>query len=239
MPNIVSKGKLLPRAVHLPASTMAAFTGAKTPPASTSTSIPDIGIEKAISSTDGETLLIQEITETNGTTSTQPKSKGKSSNSLPGLRGIMKNSSSKPLLPQNINLIAPIDWSWTKEDSGRLRIEVNVPGLVSLFLSVYALVLKKCDSIYHLLIRHAPSPNLPLSTLNPVVSHSPSLLDEPSTSTWRLQTLKSSHASVPSTRQPKHYPIHNKPIKTKKHHAPFSLNDSAILTWMVPRRNGR
>jgi hypothetical protein len=129
MPNIASKGKLLPRAVHLPASTMAAFTGATTPPGSASTSIPSIGIGKASSITNGKTPLIQEISEINGTTSTEPKSKGKSSNSLPGLRGIMKNSASKPLLPQNINSNAPFDWSWTKEDSGRLRIEVNVPGL--------------------------------------------------------------------------------------------------------------
>lgn len=98
---------------------------------------------------------------------------------------------------------------------------------------------QKCNSRYHLLIRHAPSPNPPLSTLNRVVSLSPSPLDEPSISTWRPPTLKLSHASVPSTRQPKHYPTLNKPVKIKKHHALFNLNDSAISTWMVPRRNGR
>ena len=141
MPNIASKGKLLPRAVHLPASTMAAFTGITAPPAAASTSIPGIAIGKPTSITNGKTPLIQEISEVNGATSTEPKSKGNSSNSLPGLRGIMKNSSSKPLLPKNINSNAPLDWSWTKEDSGRLRIEVNVPGLVSL-LSFYALILK-------------------------------------------------------------------------------------------------
>jgi hypothetical protein len=139
MPNIASKGKLLPRAVHLPASTMAAFTGATTPLASASTLIPDIEIGKATSSVNGKTPLIQEISGINNTTtSTESKVKGKSSNSLPGLRGIMKNPLFKPSLPQNINLNAPLDWSWTREDSGRLRIEVNVPGLVSL-LSVYLL----------------------------------------------------------------------------------------------------
>ncbi|KAF8797745.1 hypothetical protein BYT27DRAFT_7204157 [Phlegmacium glaucopus] len=132
-PNIASKGKLLPRSVHIPASTMAAFTGAQTP-APSSTSFPDIGVGKA---TNGKAPLIQDISQTNGSndTSTEPTSKksaGKPSGSLPGLRGIMKNSSStvsKLPPPQNFNPNAPLDWSWTKEDSGRLRIQVNVPAL--------------------------------------------------------------------------------------------------------------
>ena len=101
---------------------MAAFTGTPAP-ASTS-----IGIGKP---TDQKTPLIQEISQT--TNDTEPKSKS-SSNSLPGLRGIMKNSSSKPSPLQNIDPNVPLDWSWTKEDSGRLRIQVNVPGLVGFFL---------------------------------------------------------------------------------------------------------
>lgn len=164
MPNIASKGKLLARAVHLPASTMAAFTGATTPPGSASASIPSIGIEKATSSTNGKIPLIQEISEINSTTSTEPKSKGKSSNSLPGLRGIMKNSSSKPLLPQNINSNAPLDWSWTKEDSGRLRIEVNVPGLVCL------LFMPSCSKM---------QPNVPFANQTRALTQSSSLDIEP------------------------------------------------------------
>ena len=182
MPNIASKGKLLPRVVHLPASTMPAFTRAATIPVPPVPSIPDTGIGKSTLGTNGKTPLIQEISTTHGinrTTSTEPKLKGKSSDSLPGLRGIMKNSSSvisKSL--QTINPNTPLDWSWMKEDSGRLRVEVSVPGLVS-FCPFVPL---QNETQYRLLIRHVHSPNpLPL-TSNRVVLYSPSPLDEPLTS---------------------------------------------------------
>jgi hypothetical protein len=180
MPNIASKGKLLPRAVHLPASTMPRAATIPIPPVP---STPDIGIGKSTLDTNSKTPLIQEISTTHGidrTTSTEPKLKGKSSDSLPGLRGIMKNSSSvisKPL--QTINPNTPLDWSWMKEDSGRLRVEVSVPGLVSFCPFVPH---PQTETQYRLLIRRVHSPNpLPL-TSNRVILYSPSPLDEPLTS---------------------------------------------------------
>ncbi|KAF8154081.1 pre-RNA processing PIH1/Nop17-domain-containing protein [Crassisporium funariophilum] len=166
-PNITSKGKLLPRTVHLPKAMMTALTAPPPPPppatgtANANAKAPGLIDLSADAANLGKAPLIQEITpaessvlpasKSNGApqTATSAVANGKSktpgaSNSLPGLRGILKSSggstSSKKQTPTTdpayspsssikINPNAPLDWTYTKDESGRLRLEIHVPNL--------------------------------------------------------------------------------------------------------------
>ncbi|KIM41697.1 hypothetical protein M413DRAFT_27292 [Hebeloma cylindrosporum] len=133
-PNIASKGKLLPRTVQVPAAMLPALTGAPSAIQSP-TQIPS-------------KPLIQEVSApTNGVASSSPTSIDKGANInaadltlLPGLRGILKKpapsasgSSTAIVTEKGATKTqiddAPLDWSWTKDEKGRLRVEVHVPGL--------------------------------------------------------------------------------------------------------------
>jgi hypothetical protein len=127
-PNIASKGKLLPRTVQVPAAMLPALTGA--PSASQNpTQLPS-------------KPLIQEVSApTNGVASSPtPDTNAGDTTLLPGLRGILKKRA--PSTSGSSTAIAtekgeppiedtPLDWSWMKDEKGRLRVDVHVPGLVS------------------------------------------------------------------------------------------------------------
>jgi len=130
-PNIASKGKLLPRTVQVPAAMLPALTGA--PSASQHPAqLPS-------------KPLIQEVSSTTNGAASSPTSTDKGANAgdaapLPGLRGILKKpgpstSGSSTAIAMEKGAIpiedTPLDWSWIKDEEGRLRVEVHVPGLVS------------------------------------------------------------------------------------------------------------
>ncbi|PPQ90274.1 hypothetical protein CVT25_013099 [Psilocybe cyanescens] len=100
-----------------------------------------------------DTRAIADLTSTasnTGSSKTTSGGSGSSESMLPGLRGILKKPASasssstmmpkgttaKPTVPsstiagQDIGIsTARFDWSWAKDDTGRLRIDVRVPGL--------------------------------------------------------------------------------------------------------------
>jgi len=124
-PNIASKGKLLPRTVQVPAAMLPALTGAP----SANQNLPQLPSKP----------LIQEVSSTTNGVASSPTNAGDAT-LLPGLRGILKKQA--PSASGSLTAIAtdkwetpikdtPLDWSWTKDEEGRLRVDVHVPGLVS------------------------------------------------------------------------------------------------------------
>ncbi|KAF8954426.1 pre-RNA processing PIH1/Nop17-domain-containing protein [Flammula alnicola] len=101
-PNISSKGKLLPRTVQVPSALLPALTGA---PSSSSLSSSK-STANAPKLTGSNAPLIQEI-------STDERAANGSTRTHTG----------------SAHDEHPLDWSWTKDDASRLRIDVNVPGL--------------------------------------------------------------------------------------------------------------
>ena len=66
---------------------------------------------------------------------------------LPGLRGILKKGSSKPSTARpseekplfRVDARAPLQWTWSKDESGKLVMDVQVPALVTSSPSVFFL----------------------------------------------------------------------------------------------------
>lgn len=127
-PNIASKGKLLPRTVQVPAAMLPALTGAP----SASQNLPQLPSKP----------LIQEVSSSTNGVASSPTSDPNAGDAtlLPGLRGILKKQA--PSASGSLTAIAtekgetpiedtPLDWSWMKDEEGRLRVDVHVPGLVS------------------------------------------------------------------------------------------------------------
>ncbi|KAF5314402.1 hypothetical protein D9619_011814 [Psilocybe cf. subviscida] len=121
-PNITSKGKLLPRTVRVPAALFPALTGAPS----------QAKQEKA-------PPLIEEVTDTASNAGASA-----SADPLPGLRGILNKSSGTPtngrqpakaaVPPSGGDATGPLAWSWQKDDKGRLRVDVRVPGLTTFLI---------------------------------------------------------------------------------------------------------
>ncbi|KAF4611452.1 hypothetical protein D9613_003812 [Agrocybe pediades] len=193
-PNILSKGKLLPRTVQIPAALAPSLVG-KPPPKDASSSgshsrplIQEIDSEKNPAS---PSVVSHGSSEPQKPKASQSTSKAADA-MLPGLRGILKKPSgstnaSKPHISatngvgsSKVDVIhndVPLDWSWSKEDSGRLRIDVNVPGLVrARFLPLFAY--SHANSAILAGGRHQPSSKVLRSTLKPAESFSLFLVAE-------------------------------------------------------------
>uniref|UniRef100_A0A8H7XQ20 PIH1 N-terminal domain-containing protein n=1 Tax=Psilocybe cubensis TaxID=181762 RepID=A0A8H7XQ20_PSICU len=153
-PNIASKGKLLPRSVHIPSHMVPALVGAPSPSPSPSTagvsatpaskSNPLIQELPSSSPTNDRTLISPSSTSTSSAPATKPTTTSGSGpgSTLPGLKGILKKpssaASSASATPGSAS--TRLDWSWTKEaPSGRLRIDVRVPGLTPTLITTSTL----------------------------------------------------------------------------------------------------
>ena len=175
-PNIASKGKLLPRTVQVPAAMLPALTGA--PSASQNpTQLPS-------------KPLIEEVSTLTDLVASSPTSSPNAGDAtlLPGLRGILKKRTPSASGPSTEIATGkretpiedtPLDWSWMKDEEGRLRVEVYVPGLVS-SSSNPSQILSFLMPPNH---RRIPSSNLPPSISKHGGSYSPSRADVFSTST--------------------------------------------------------
>ncbi|KAF8901052.1 pre-RNA processing PIH1/Nop17-domain-containing protein [Gymnopilus junonius] len=139
-PNILSKGKLLPRTVQVPASMVPALTGAPSPSSSNTAnqSKPLIQELSSTSDADGSGSMSKSSIEPQPQAPSNAPTTRTADSALPGLRGILKKPSATGLIPASATLTpakiaelesTPLEWSWKKEDSGRLRIDVLVPGL--------------------------------------------------------------------------------------------------------------
>ena len=147
---------MLPRAITVPSS-LIQKSKAKPPPSDPETAFANIAPNVSKSDATSESQhapLIQEIESTPARppTTAVPKSTKVSKSadtSLPGLRGILK----KPVAPPkgaaeletspeaNADPLVPLEWDWSKDDKGRLRIVIKVSGLVSHFSLVYSISL--------------------------------------------------------------------------------------------------
>ncbi|PPR02838.1 hypothetical protein CVT24_002235 [Panaeolus cyanescens] len=148
-PNILCKGKLTPRTVTIPKSL---FTNPSEIPnqkgKQKEVSHFDIGASPTPQTPNtAKKSLIEVLPEKNpadqfpaNTASSTANGKEKEKDAaLPKLRGILKkggpSASSLPSTnppPQPVDPDRPLQWTWAKEDStGKLRIDVAVPGLVN------------------------------------------------------------------------------------------------------------
>jgi len=145
-PNIASKGKLLPRTVHVPASLL---SGSRS---KVFDKVEGAKREPLIQEVFGEHAPVTQPIQPSPV-APPPKDQSRKSavsgekDTLPGLRGILKKGSTKsstsrpsdekPLL--RVDARAPLQWTWSKDESGKLVMDVQVPALViaSLSLSIF------------------------------------------------------------------------------------------------------
>ena len=135
MPNIFSKGKLLPRTVQIPASMLSVSPKGSKNVNSTPEFSPITTKNSSLSP------LIQELSselEPSGKSNTLGADTSKI---LPGLRGILKSSlpASSASIPETKPVIhdEPLFWTWSKVENGasvsnssRIKFEVHIPNLV-------------------------------------------------------------------------------------------------------------
>ncbi len=152
-PNIASKGKLLPRAITVPSS-LIQKRETKPPPSDTETAFANIAPNASKSDAASKSQhvpLIQEIESTPVVSPTAPvprstKVPKSADTSLPGLRGILKKPVASPkgaaeldTSPEaNVDPLVPLEWDWSKDDKGRLRIVIKISGLVSHSSIIYS-----------------------------------------------------------------------------------------------------
>lgn len=159
-PNIASKGKLEPRTVLMPGALVDPDSASKTPAASRSEPLVQelLGSVPLVSTIEGNDTVREgpanDIRDkTNASANTKPKSILKAA---PAASLVTETSASagvrKPLIEEVTNgvqvaalgpnnsldekaasALPPLRWKWAK-DGERLRIEVDVPGLVRFFL---------------------------------------------------------------------------------------------------------
>ncbi|KAF8171301.1 pre-RNA processing PIH1/Nop17-domain-containing protein [Pholiota molesta] len=116
-PNISSKGKLGPRTVEVPASLFL-----ETPLASTTSSAPKLDVLASPTETADKTEIQSPSMEVN--LLKQPLD--------PSASTTDGDDVLSPLVPVSDATTSPaLDWSWTKDDNGKLRIEIQLPGLTS------------------------------------------------------------------------------------------------------------